>query len=150
MAKTKKKKEKVYFAREKIINSWKYREENNDRPADLHRLKAAWYKTVLQSAQAGMWHSSIRYHQGGSLSFCNRVYNTPFSWFASSVGSVKRSSLCLMFFSVSRICSFMFFSCSVYYQNQIPIRHFNNAHNASCLRPKILHKLGLQFVLEQL
>ena len=54
MVKTKEKKRKVYYAREKIINSLKYREENSDRSADLHRLKAASYKIVLQSAQAGM------------------------------------------------------------------------------------------------
>ena len=41
MAKTKKKKRKVYYAREKIINTLKYLEENSDRPADLHSLKAA-------------------------------------------------------------------------------------------------------------
>ena len=138
MVKTKEKKRKVYYAREKIINSLKYREENSDRSADLHRLKAASYKIVLQSAQAGMWHSSTRYNQGGLLSFCNKVYNIPFSWFASSAGSVKLSSLSLIFFSVSRICSFMFFSCSVYYQNQIHIRHFYNAHNASCLYYKVV------------
>ena len=73
MAKTKKKETKEYYAREKIINSLKYQEENSDRPADLHRLKAAWYKIVFQSVQAGMWHSSIRYNLGGLLSFCKKV-----------------------------------------------------------------------------
>ena len=34
-----------------------YQAENSDRSADLHRLKAAWYKIVLQIAKAGMWHS---------------------------------------------------------------------------------------------
>ena len=48
--------------REKKSNSLEHQilknqKDNSDGLDDLHRLKAAWYKIVLQLAQAGMWHS---------------------------------------------------------------------------------------------
>ena len=66
------KKRKVYNAREKKINSLEYQEENSDRLADLHRLKAFWYKIACKLPRLECDTASVTYKQGGFLSFLSQ------------------------------------------------------------------------------
>ena len=110
--------------------------ENSDRPADLHRLKAASYiKLFCKLRLLECDTASVRQKQGGFLSFLS--------------GSLEHTFFLVCF--LYRICCqtfqlvadfFLTFEDLIIHVLQLFCLLSKNAHNA----PKILHKLGLQFV----
>ena len=104
MEKTKKRKGKC-TGQKRIKSNKQFGIPGRKQWADPHRLKAAWYKIVCKMRRWECDTASIRYSQGGLLSFYNKVYKYTYlflgwlcPWFFSLFrGSDHSCSLAALF-----------------------------------------------------